>query len=320
MKWTRDQKTEDWFDANEVPWKWVQGILFSAINRKRSWKNQSRITGLEGQGQLITGLLDKYTEDMKEDGASFPGGVLYLDGKTYLTADGNHRYEAFDKAGWATNGATIDAYVLQTDDEVLVDFVTRCLNTLNGLPPTLNERVEQAITMLDTHPKLSQKVVARKFGVSESAISRARRARKVMEVATKNGIRTDRVPSTVLSEIAVLNGDESVVVEAIQVATSTGATVDEVKDMVREAKRCKSESTRLESIRRSAKRLERGKPAPIEKRNPLRSQFRRAFTSLSEMVAKHPTAGHLGFSSKTEVEELRRDWHKLRAMMDKAIG
>jgi ParB-like chromosome segregation protein Spo0J len=91
---------------------------------------------------------------------------------TFLVADGVHRVR-----GAAAAGCTeIDAVLLSRDsDESLADFVfRRGLETANrsALPLTKSERQRATLRVLEWHPEMSHRAVARLVGVSHDTIDR----------------------------------------------------------------------------------------------------------------------------------------------------
>ena len=314
MKWSRNEAVEGFLKRCRVPFHWVDNLPFEEINRQKSLKNQARPIPLNEDD------VQRYTIAMQQPDANFFGPVLYQNGKGKIAADGNHRCEAYDCAGFAVPGATIGAYILDTDDEMLINFVTRCLNQTNGRPQTKDEAVEQALWLLDNYPSLTQSDVATQVGVNQSTISQAVRARNTANALRERRVNPDRLSRTTLTELARLSHTEPAMAVAADIAIKNELGLPEVKQMVAAVKEQRSEAKQLAVLEKFETDAQRNKPKPMERRNTTKSQYHRAIHTLFGIVAKHPSLEHLQITSKSEIAEAKRDWEKLWEAMEKIFG
>jgi hypothetical protein len=115
-------------------------LKIADIDRKQSELNQARISKPIDEDQVVM-----YAEAM-ERGDKFPPIVVYQQGSTYIVMDGNHRVAAADMTKDET---TIQAYVVKDPAAAQVQAFTYEANTKHGLPTSLQDRLRQAIHLIN---------------------------------------------------------------------------------------------------------------------------------------------------------------------------
>jgi hypothetical protein len=127
-------------------------------------------------GTILDEAVEEYARAMRQ-GDEFPPIFVTphpdgAQGQTYLIRDGIQRGRAATEAGLTT----VQAFVITTSDEAVLDLVTWGANfVLNGHRPPEDEHLYRAVAYAAKYPHLTLRDVARKFRVDEGKLSRQRR-------------------------------------------------------------------------------------------------------------------------------------------------
>ena len=104
------------------------------------------VINITGGTQSRLKIKEDYVEEIYEkmkDGVDYDAVTIFFDGKEYWLADGFHRYHATRKLGRASIKCKITNGLLR--DAILYSKVA---NNLHGLPPTLQDKINNAIEMI----------------------------------------------------------------------------------------------------------------------------------------------------------------------------
>lgn len=139
----RHSVLEAWLERGGVKFDYQAAVLLDSVVIEKAAEENIRLGA-----PLNQEIVMKYGIDL-ENGADFPAIVLYkiARGKNqgHLgLINGRHRLEAFRLAG----KKQIDAYVIRTDDELVIETLQRTANMIEGLPLAEEERLEHALRLV----------------------------------------------------------------------------------------------------------------------------------------------------------------------------
>lgn len=142
----------------------AEHIKIAQIDKEKSLHNQARI------GEVLNDETVLMYGCAMEGGAVFPPIIVYPDGNKpvkYIVIDGNHRVGAAE----ASDKDTIDALIVTNGSPTMIQTLTYELNTLNGLPTTMKERIQQALHMVSTGATMRE--AARALSIPENRLQNA---------------------------------------------------------------------------------------------------------------------------------------------------
>lgn len=313
MQWVQSTVVENYLTRLGIKFEWKM-VPFEEINLERSLKNQARLI----TEPLMPEVVERYTLAMEADDASFPGIVAYHTNNGKLLVDGNHRYVAFTNTK-PPKGSLIGVYLLKTDDKLLLSLVTRGINSINGVPQSRDEAIEQALVVMEQYPTVAASKISAIFGLSEAVLSQAKRARKVEQFLVSKRVNTNYLSRNTLLELNKLSGNETVLLAASEMIARCRPGHAQLKEIIGGIKEKKSESTQLEAIRKAEDEVTRYSSKPVERKMSIKSQYFRALHTLLALTRKYPSLAHLQITGKSEMEEARNEWKKLAISMGKVF-
>lgn len=192
----RSPELEGWLEERGVSFTFVEALPLEQIDRASSLANQARLEPLSED------VVDRYAADMSR-GDDFPPIVVYRRprARRYILIGGNHRTASADRSG----KAELAAYVVDVDGE-LATRLTYEDNRRHGLPPTEEERMIQAIHLVDCGA--SQVEAAEIVGLSVGRLQRGLGAQRADRRATELGIRQwPKLPRSVRWRLSSLRSD-----------------------------------------------------------------------------------------------------------------
>lgn len=144
---------ESWLDDKGLTWQYVPAFALADVDREKSLHNQARL----GEG-VDASTVEEYRAAMLR-GDKFPAIVVARAGVTSagVNIDGNHRYEAAHAAGLETFGAYV---VKARPGSHHVTALTMEANTRHGHPTSREERLRQALWLLDNTRTSVEEVAA----------------------------------------------------------------------------------------------------------------------------------------------------------------
>lgn len=153
----------------------LQEVALTDIDGDASLKNQARRSPLDNN------TVSAYTEAMKA-GAIFPPLVGYRTNKGIVLVDGNHRHRAATRAG----AASMLVYIVEADDDLVLDMVGGANAVLNGKEANFDDRVEHGKRIFAAGASSSN--AARQVGLSQSTLMRHIRAARAIREAESMGL------------------------------------------------------------------------------------------------------------------------------------
>lgn len=224
----RDENIETWLKSHGATFD-LQTIDLANVDRAASHRNQARISGPVMEETVIL-----YASSM-EQGDQFPPFVASKrkDGK-YVVVDGNHRVAAYD----LNDIAKAEAYILSNMTDTQRAVLTFEANTKHGLPTGLQERLRQAIHLVELGA--TQTDAARALGLPlrrvEAAVMQFQTDKRLQQMGIQ---RWDRIPATARRRLHSIHSEKvlrSVVELAIE-SKMTGMDVDNLVARVNAAPR-----------------------------------------------------------------------------------
>lgn len=223
------------------------------IDRDKSLKNQSRLVE----------PLDPYVVEqiacmlIDDPDHSLPAIMVYEDEYgDWIIIDGNHRYNAIityvdcDGRDWDTlETFGSDVYVIVTDDSHVIDTLTRTVNIYNGKPPTEEELFYHAVNEMTKYPSLSLEEVAKDFHVRPARLGSFVREMRIKEVLKSNGIKHDKLESSVVRRLHALHKDEDILCRVARFIIKYGLTAKLSKDLIQEVNAQSSGVDRLNKLK-----------------------------------------------------------------------
>jgi len=313
MQWTRNDAVECVLRRNGIPFHY-EDIPYSQINVKRGLANQARLTT-----PLIDDVVTQYGIGF-ERGDPFPSLVVHKNGRGYDPDDGNHRLAGGELAGVFKPDTPVGCVVLDTDDDMLLALARSVLNRTNGLQQEREEAVQHALNMIEKFPHLKQGEVAKEFGLTETFLSRAIRAKRTVDILEDRHVKTGSLKRSVVLELSKLSRSEPVMAAAADVTVRHALVGREVEGLVAAATSKRSEARQIQAVQEYEEELEKYAPRRIERKASPKGSFLRSLHALFGVVAKHPTAEHLQLTSKSEYQEAKRDWEQVRDRLNKVFA
>jgi len=208
-----------------VDFTYLTGVLTSAFDIDRSLHNQARFEPLNEE------TAETYREGV-ERGDAFPAVIAYRPGRganpKLVIIDGNHRLVAHDRAK-----APIDVYEVARDTRPqVIALMTYAFNTRHGRPTTEDERVVQAIYLIDNGAALPDAAAA--VNVPVGAVRKALARKKADERAKEVGVdmrEWDGIAGASRQRLLNISTDEGFH-DAVHLAFAAKLTADEVFELV----------------------------------------------------------------------------------------
>lgn len=208
-------------------------IDLSKVDRDASLRNQARIAKPINEDQALL-----YSVAM-ENGDKFPPIVVYPANSGFIVMDGNHRVAAFDLSGVTT----AEAYVVQRPSQTQVEAFTYEANTKHGLPTSLNDRMKQAIHLVDRGMKVQD--AARQLSLREnqlrSAIDAASAERRFEELGVK---KFDRLTGSARRRLDAIHSNV-VLKAAAELALDSGMSVEDITSLAKKINATRNERDQL---------------------------------------------------------------------------
>jgi hypothetical protein len=183
-----------------------------------------------------------------ERGASFPPLIYYQDDRgRHVTLSGNHRREAYRRVGQheapAYEAAGLEGLRVE-DDRVLILLYEA--NHGHGKPVALEDRVEQAVTLIERG--MTVRSAAAALGVPENRLrDHYEAARATRRLEEELGVSTDEIPITAQRRLANIRSDR-VAREAATLVPFMDRKTQEVNELVKAINSERAEDAQLQVI------------------------------------------------------------------------
>jgi len=251
LKWCADLKAESDYRAMAITFS-KQTIRFSQIDLKESSFNGARLGDT-----IINDLVNDYAQGMI-NGDTFPSVVVYKakNGK-FIIISGNQRSNAIAKLiamGKLPKDPTMEVYVLDTADQMLLEAVARSANVSHGSRTTATERMAHAIYMV-TKYGMKPSDAALLYMVSCSSINHNLRAEKVRRDLGKQNIDVSSLPNSAIEPLRKLENDNGSFLKVGSLVAQHRPTAERVKQIINRVDRAKSDAGRLSVVKTIEKEL-----------------------------------------------------------------
>lgn len=269
--WRDDDLAEQVLDNLGIDFT-IKTIKCDDIDLEASRHNLARVTALDAS------VSANYMERMKV-GDAFPRIVVRggLKSGKYVIVGGNHRFDAFMKTG----GKTIEVMLIVVSD-LQFNVSAKSLNTVNGTPPSLQERCDQAASLCATY-KMSVGDASRAMGISSGMLNATMNANEAQRIASREGIKlTCKI--TILRELGTLaKTDEPVLVDILKGISGQVVSADDVQELKREVAKCRVESSKREAVAKWLGARTTVK-ARVKTQSPIRDKIRQSAKCLSSSI------------------------------------
>jgi hypothetical protein len=236
-----------WLDDKGLTWRFVSDFDLSSIDRDKSLANQARL------GDSVDAAVVEEYRDAIRRGDRFPAIVIAQAAprSVAVTIDGNHRSEAARAAGLESFGA----YVVKARPGThQVVALTMEANTRHGRPTSTEERVQQALWLVDnlrTSVDKAAAVVNVSAGAVRSRWDKVKADRRADEVGLKR-YDWDGLGATVRSKLLSVSTDEGFKAAA-RLAVTARLTNAEVDDLIRVVNESRSAVKQVAVVKRLRK-------------------------------------------------------------------
>lgn len=196
----------------------LKEIDISDIDVETSKHNQARFLPLHDETVLVYGAA-------MEQGDSFPPVIVSGNKGKYLVLDGNHRVAAANLAGFKAT----KAFVCKNISKAQAELVTFEANARHGLPTSLDERIQQALYLVNIGNQ--PKAVAQALSVPVQKLYKAISASKGAARLSKVGIDPKRFSSSSMSRFASI-ASNTVLAPVAEIAVAANLNHDEINEII----------------------------------------------------------------------------------------
>lgn len=237
-------EVEAWLQRREVKYAPAVAIPMAMIDERRSRQNQAR------KDPLVAESVERFANSFRQ-GRPFPPIVVYQLGNKLVIIDGNNRHEAAKRAKLPSIlGIIIDD---KTPSE-LIQLLTVEANNGHGVTPDPAWRTRQANHLVTLG--FSDSDAAEAAGVSLSSLRSARSAAEADGRARRLGIYGfGDLAQTTKVLIGVLKSDP-VFLEVARFVVAQKVSQEQVRDLVREVKKGRSEAEMLATLKDIADQMD----------------------------------------------------------------
>jgi predicted transcriptional regulator len=126
--------------------------------------------GIRGGAFAMRPLDEEYLESLAlSDPTTWPAITVTLSIRGYVVIDGYHRWEITKREGFDTIRATCKPF---SDENAVIEAAFRA-NLHHGLKASAENKSDYVFWLHTTYPKMEQKDIAQRVGVTQSAVSKA---------------------------------------------------------------------------------------------------------------------------------------------------
>lgn len=243
----RRAEVENWLDHHGVAWEYDPAVPLERIDFERSLQNQARVYTKLDLDRVAT-----YAEAM-ERGDEFPAVVVNRSSvkAKLVDVDGNHRVAAYSKAEFTH----IPAYVITKARPQTIVMLTFEANVKHGLPTSHEERLHQAVWLINNGASVDQAAAA--VNVKSADIKKAMSRVKADQRADDVGIlRTqwDGISQSSKNRLSNITTDEGFK-DAASLTFRANLAADEVFELVSQCNQVRSSSRQQAIVKNFASTL-----------------------------------------------------------------
>ena len=283
-----------------------RAVDLKEIDWDKSSKNHARNSEINEQH------LEDLTVSAKA-GATFPDVVLWQSSKNsknkkLVILGGTHRCKALMAAG----KTEVMAVIVVSDDEEMAETLPGILNTTSGLPLTRAEKTQRARAAIKQW-NWSVSNAAKAFGLNESSLARAISAEDIRASLEKMNVRTGDLTEFHLLAMKPISHNDHVLAEVGRMATAAKTTGADIRDVVKQVKKERSESAMLDR----AKSLRAELIGVTHRSNghaPRRSkaiELKMATTHLLRLLREVSSVKQFGITKTEDIEKTESEFRSL---------
>lgn len=231
-----DAAIEDYLDSKGVKWEFQAKIDPEDFDADKSLHNQARFQAIN------EGRVDQYAEAMRR-GDQFPPVIAHGKQGKLILADGNHRLQAAIKAR-----KPLATYVISGDPQTIV-LITFEANARHGLPTAEDERLQQALYLMDNGA--SVRAAAAALSIPEKLVNAASIRRNTDQRFLENQISPliiEKMPEPVKRRLSQISTDEGFVA-AVDLAHRSAMTSMAAYELVTEINEMRSSAKQVAFIK-----------------------------------------------------------------------
>ena len=327
LTWMDDLKAMADLCSLNVMWE-SEAILFSKIDLRESQHNGARLGD-----PLVTRLISDYKQGMK-NGDTFPRIVVHLTPTGYVILGGNQRCASISELideGFLPKSVKVEAYVVQTSDNLLLEVIARSGNVGHGGRSEFDERVAHAVYSV-RQLGLPSDSAAKLYEVSRSSIDHHIKADKKAAEYAREGVNVAKLPRSTILAVGSAN-DIGSEIKLAQLANQHQPPAARVAEVAKTVKASRSSGKRLLAIKdfereltAEAHRKTNGKPkqnGSCQKvpRRPRRDRLVRDLERLANWLDtgldgnRFDRLTDLQVSDKVDEGDVRRNWSRIQSRM-----
>lgn len=274
VKWTDDPSAEKVFKDNKLK------AVIEEVDLKdmAAWdENPARPTFGRSQSAVNAEKVSEYALAMK-NGDVFPRCVLVRAKKKLYLAGGHHRIPAAKEIG----DTSIEAYIVETDDEFTLQSLPIELNIRHGQGYSTEDRLTFALDKIKNF-SISIADASRRYNVPAGQINTKKIADEVGSTLAKLGV--VGINQTALVRLNVLKDNENLLVSAARLAKDASLNAEQVTDLTTSVRKQKNESAGIAEIeRRRAELAAIAPPSYTPQQRQPRTKLMTAITLLFNLI------------------------------------
>jgi hypothetical protein len=305
----RDPRTEAWLDDLHVPWRYDPAMPLDQVDQEASLANQARLHSLDPD------VVERYAADMARGDQFPPLLALTRKRRKAMLLGGNHRYTSAIKA----KRMTVAVYVVDAEPEMATRLMYED-NRRHGLPPSDEERIAQAIHLIDTG--WTEKAAAECVGISSGKVARARAVSLAQRRARQLSIGTAwaSIPKSAQWRLGSIRSDP-VFIEAVKLVGASGIDATKTYELVTKLNECRSEAAAMELIGTETEILRssiQSRAGGAHQRQPVTPRVR-LLHAVSAMAGCDPIDVAAGCANAEQAKSLARQLVDVRKRLDDTL-
>jgi len=311
----QSEQVEALLDRYSVPRQLLRDVPLTQINEATSLATQARVERESPEH------VDGFVAQMLP-GDVFPAVVAERNGHGLTLLDGLHRFRARQKLGMPT----IDAYLVDIQDDYVRDLFVRTVNTRNGETIGREERLAHAMYLLEKYPQTVIARVAEELGVNANTLSTRMRRAETIRTARECDKEISHLPPSAQDVLSLWRHERPVLAKAIEIMERVRHIAPtEIAEALREANREKAEADKLAKLDVIANRP--GWKALEQKSSARRGRTQSApktrllflIGQIDAHLTRHDTPGKLDVTSEAERCDIRKRWVQASTKLTKAL-
>lgn len=309
----RDPSTEKWLEDLRVSYS-LEEISLSDIDIEASRNNNARV-GVP----LDQNVADDYGLAMLS-GAAFPAVILRLEGLQYFVLGGNHRIGGAEAAGIGS----VLAYVVESQDTMILDLITRMDNRREGVRQTDQELVIHCIYLIEKYNQTIRDVAAR-FGKKESWLQQHIHAHQMRQKLLGWGLKVENASNAMLQEIERVGANHNIQRAVAKAAIKFNLKGSALRNFCRDVRASTTEAEAMKAVKDfvAEETAKQSKPARATVTHTMSHSFYSKFRGLKNFLEQGrnksgpiKSLANLQITDSDDIEVVRKEWRELRKTLD----